>query len=93
MTGDDLTAKEKARLRAEWEATLTPQDRIEITAYMSKLGAMGGLRRGRRKVRGDSEYYRKLGAANNTHMEAARAGRARKKIERDKAKTTQKDGE
>jgi hypothetical protein len=53
---------------------------------MSKLGAMGGLRRGRRKVRGDSEYYRQLGAANNTNMEAARAGRARKKAERDKAK-------
>jgi len=86
MNDDDLTAKEKARLRAEWEATLTPQDRIEITAYMSKLGAMGGLRRGRRKCRGDSEYYRQLGAANNTNMEAARAGRARKKAERDKAK-------
>ena len=86
MTGDDLTAKEKARLRAEWEATLTPQDRIEIKNYMSKLGALGGLRRGRRKVRGDSEYYRQLGAANNTNMEAARAGRAKKKAERDKAK-------
>lgn len=82
---DDITAKEKARLRAEWEATLTPQDRIEITAYMSKLGAIGGLRRGRRKVRGDSEYYRNLGAKNQ-NMEAARAGRARKKAERDKAK-------
>ena len=90
MTDDDLTAKEKARLRAEWEATLTPQDRIEITAYMSKLGAMGGLRRGRRKVRGDAEYYRKLGAANNTNMEAARAGRAKKKAERDKAKQEDK---
>ena len=86
MTDDDLTAKEKARLRAEWEATLTPQDRIEIKNYMSKLGALGGLRRGRRKVRGDSEYYRQLGAANNTNMEAARAGRAKKKAERNKAK-------
>ena len=86
LTNDDLTAKEKARLRAEWEATLTPQDRIEITAYMSKIGAMGGLRRGRRKARGDAEYYRKLGSANNVTMEAARAGRSRKKAERDNAK-------
>jgi hypothetical protein len=90
MNDDDLTAKEKARLRAEWEATLTPQDRAEIKIYMSKLGAMGGLRRGRRKCRGDSEYYRQLGAANNTNMEAARAGRARKKAERDKAKQEDK---
>ena len=83
---NDLSDKEKARLRAEWEATLTPQDRAEIKIYMSQLGAMGGLRRGRRKVRGDSEYYRNLGAANNRTMEAARAARAKKKIERDKAK-------
>jgi hypothetical protein len=89
MTDDDLTAKEKARLRAEWEATLTPHDRIEIKNYMAKLGAMGGLRKGRRKVRGDSEYYRQLGA-NNQNMEAARAGRARKKAERDKAKQEDK---
>lgn len=83
---NELSDKEKARLRAEWEATLTPQNRAEIKIYMSQLGAMGGLRRGRRKVRGDSEYYRQLGAANNKTMEAARAGRARKKAERDKAK-------
>ena len=82
---DDITAKEKARLRAEWEATLTPHDRIEIKNYMAALGAIGGLRKGRRKVRGDSEYYKKLGAKNQ-NMEAARAGRARKKAERDKAK-------
>ena len=83
---NDLSDKEKARLRAEWEATLTPQDRAEIKIYMSQLGALGGLRRGRRKVRGDSEYDRNLGAANNKTMEAARAARAKKKIERDKAK-------
>lgn len=76
---------EKARLRAEWEASLTPQDRIEIKEYMSLLGKIGGLRKGRKKVRGDSEYYRNLGK-NNSNMETARAGRARKKAERDKAK-------
>jgi hypothetical protein len=86
---DDITAKEKARLRAEWEATLTPHDRIEIKNYMAALGAIGGLRKGRRKVRGDSEYYKKLGAKNQ-NMEAARAGRARKKAERDKAKQEDK---
>jgi hypothetical protein len=42
------------------------------------------------RCRGDSEYYRQLGAANNTNMEAARAGRARKKAERDKAKQEDK---
>lgn len=76
---------EKARLRAEWEASLTPQDRVEIKNYMSNLGKIGGLRKGRKKVRGDSDYYRNLGK-NNCSMQLARAGRARKKAERDKAK-------
>lgn len=37
-----------------------------VTKYLSTLGKKGGSTKGKSKVRGDSEYYRKLAAARKS---------------------------
>lgn len=40
--------------------------KIAITKYLSGIGKKGGSAKGKSKVRGDSEYYRRLAAAKKS---------------------------